>query len=607
MLVIVTVLFLASAVYGEYDLTSSLNSDKVTESNKTAFVAPSTIIIDGNLSVDEWSGAEHVIQWYMDADPENADGYNYMYIGEDTDNLYIALDLTSDNTSDENGEWVGIWLNTNETLAVDPDSLTSIDKWEAALDNGLESLFYDVENNRVVPFFDVLGIGSGYEQAIKSLNELTVVNGTFTGNLTDILLANDLKYANMTSEYNGTHHLYRLDVEINLQDYFRNFKELFINHTWYLDFNVKLMNNVTLDNHYQSVRDSQGNLELSNPNQTITINTGTTKIYETFTIQPGNFTADNKVLLSLVGINSAPFNTSIETITVTPHTNRTTYYLGATQDFWFDYLYSSIKTFDIAWAFNTSENNNTNHRSFEFKIPKSELEGYEMDKKLGVLVGGYGTLASWPNSHNWVLANGTDTRIPLQNTTAYNYYEMPMKGWTPLSDPILDAISPDPDTDGIILVNWNDDPGVENWTLFRHASEITTSNIETATVVISGLTQSQYNNTGLTNGTYWYAVGALDSIGYPYLSNSVSVTVEIPTPATATTTTTGTFTGTSTTETTTTTTSTTGTFTGTSTTTGTTTPTTTTTGTSTSSLPGLYTVVIAFSVVVITGMRRKKK
>ena len=57
---------------------------------------------------------------------------------------------------------------------------------------------------------------------------------------------------------------------------------------------------------------------------------------------------------------------------------------------------------------------------------------------------------------------------------------------------------------------------------------ITALNLGVTTEVVSDLTVSQYNDTGLANGTYWYAVVAFDSHGYTYLSNSVSITVEIP-------------------------------------------------------------------------------
>ena len=98
--------------------------------------------------------------------------------------------------------------------------------------------------------------------------------------------------------------------------------------------------------------------------------------------------------------------------------------------------------------------------------------------------------------------------------------------------PVLDDISPNPDLDGDVLVNWNDDIAAENWTVYQYSSEITEQNVDSATEIASGLTDSQYSDTELSDGTYWYAIAAIDSFGYTHLSNSVNVTVEIsePTP-----------------------------------------------------------------------------
>ena len=105
----------------------------------------------------------------------------------------------------------------------------------------------------------------------------------------------------------------------------------------------------------------------------------------------------------------------------------------------------------------------------------------------------------------------------------------------PLPDPpVLDATSPNPDPDGNVLVNWNDGLGVESYTVYQYSSEITEQNVDSATEIASGLTDSQYSDTELSDGTYWYAIAAIDSFGYTHLSNSVNVTVELsettPTP-----------------------------------------------------------------------------
>ncbi|MHA2199868.1 MAG: hypothetical protein ACXACG_02200 [Candidatus Thorarchaeota archaeon] len=104
----------------------------------------------------------------------------------------------------------------------------------------------------------------------------------------------------------------------------------------------------------------------------------------------------------------------------------------------------------------------------------------------------------------------------------------------PLPDPVLDAISPNPDSDGDVLVNWNDDIAAENWSVYQSSSEITELNVDSATEIASGLTESLYTDTGLSVGTYWYAVAAIDSFGYSHLSNSVNVTVAATTTTTTT-------------------------------------------------------------------------
>jgi hypothetical protein len=108
-----------------------------------------------------------------------------------------------------------------------------------------------------------------------------------------------------------------------------------------------------------------------------------------------------------------------------------------------DLPYTSIEDYDIDWAFWSSDNNATPHRTFEIRISKSELEGYATDTALGIMVGGYGTLASWPNTHNWVYANGTDTGIPYKETLQYYYYEMPMKVLPPTTTMATSTTTPE--------------------------------------------------------------------------------------------------------------------------------------------------------------------
>lgn len=84
--------------------------------------------------------------------------------------------------------------------------------------------------------------------------------------------------------------------------------------------------------------------------------------------------------------------------------------------------YSSISNYDIEWSFGTSANNNSDHRMFEIKIPKNELEHYDADEEIGIIVGGYGTI-SFPNEAFWVFGEFNNSIRP-QRTEYYKYYDM---------------------------------------------------------------------------------------------------------------------------------------------------------------------------------------
>ena len=516
--VTVTVVFLmiSSVVVGNSSNDSNtLDAFLMSESNTASSL--DSFVIDGDITEDEWSSPAHKIQWYMDADPENSDGYNYMYIDEDPYNLYVALDLCSDQTNNESGEWVGLWLNTNETDVFNNEWDYPVE-WEAALNKGMETLLHDVENDKTIDFFADSGLGAW--TSVKP-SEWIVVDGKLDGTQSDILWNDDV-YLNMESEFNGTHYVYRLDLDIDFYDSFTIFEDLYVEHVQEVRFWFRAKHNTTIGEHFLSVSDNQGAL---NPGIRSAMGTSTSEILGNVDIFRENFTSGTNLRISMNGINDVPFNTSFDFMQYDIYIDQPTV-IGQNSV----YPYASIRNYDIAWSYGPSANNASDHRQFEIKIPKSELEGYEMDTHLGIIVGGYGTLASWPGTHRWVFANSKLTGIPEEDSAQYNYYAMPMKGWIPPGIPVLDGITPDPDPDGDIFVNWNDDVAVENWTIYRHSSEITGSNLDSATAIASGLTESQYNDTGLSDGTYWYAVLAIDSFGFSYLSNSESVTVELAAP-----------------------------------------------------------------------------
>jgi hypothetical protein len=490
---------------------------------------PSSIVIDGVISPNEWDGAENITKWFMDADPENYDGFNYIYLAEDGNYLYLGLDLVSDQTNDEVGEWVGLWLNTNNTFLDDLNQNIGFKNWYDKLDRGFESLIIDVENNQTMPFF-TSGYGTEYFE-IRSLSDLNVISGSFNGILDDIIWWDSLD-ATITSEYNGSFHVSRLDINFDLKDYFDIFPELFIDTVQSGKINCRISNNISLTEHYLSIRDSSGNLLISSSDHTKSIPSGTVEFSVDITALPGNFTQDDVVQFSLIGIDDVPFETYIDFISFEPVRSDVSFLAGG----WLEYPYSSIQQYDVKWSFGASDNNATAHRMFEFKIPKNELDQYSQNTNLGLMVGGYGTLVGFPNTHNWILANNTDSGTPIYYTPYYYYYDMPMKGWTQPNNPVLSPVNPNPSTTGDITLNWNADSNVVNWTVLRYDSEISELNIDDVEIIGAGLTTNQFNDIVTTNGLYWYAVVGIDTLGYAYLSNIESISVEIPTTTSTTTT-----------------------------------------------------------------------
>jgi hypothetical protein len=60
---------------------------------------------------------------------------------------------------------------------------------------------------------------------------------------------------------------------------------------------------------------------------------------------------------------------------------------------------------------------------FEFSIPKAELEHYDSNEELGIIVGGYGTLGFINGSNFWVFST-IDYWQRVEDSSYYNYYDM---------------------------------------------------------------------------------------------------------------------------------------------------------------------------------------
>ncbi|NVM31033.1 MAG: hypothetical protein HWN65_19485 [Candidatus Helarchaeota archaeon] len=91
--------------------------------------------------------------------------------------------------------------------------------------------------------------------------------------------------------------------------------------------------------------------------------------------------------------------------------------------------------------------------------------------------------------------------------------------------PVLEPIFPNPSNDGIIALNWSDVVGATTYYVYRNTSTITSVAGLTAIATVS---TSNYTDTILINGTYYYVIVAGNISGNSSISNCENVTVAIP-------------------------------------------------------------------------------
>jgi parallel beta-helix repeat protein len=120
----------------------------------------------------------------------------------------------------------------------------------------------------------------------------------------------------------------------------------------------------------------------------------------------------------------------------------------------------------------------------------------------------YRVVASNP-SHNSSGSNWVSVTVAL--------YQVPLA-------PLLYAIVPAIDNDGVIQLNWTDSASTSKYYIYRDTSAI--FDISGLTPIASA-TQSEYVDTIPVNGTYWYVIVSGNPGHNSSISNCVSVNVEI--------------------------------------------------------------------------------
>jgi hypothetical protein len=382
---------------------------------KTSGTAPmQNVVIDGEINEAEWADRDWKIKFYLNIDdafnPPDKDGYNYMYLGEDHTNFYVGLDLCSDQTGDPTGEWVGIWLNVNNRSF---DSLTT---WASYLDNGIESLLHDVEYDQPLPFFrnQVTGLYGGYD--VNNDGEYSATHGTTQGDYTYFDDSFPSLF-NISSVLSSGDNLTQLDFSVDIKEWFSLFPDIYAAAVNEMQLSIDCSNSIAIDDHKVVFWYNDGTMDSTDPLQTRPLNTGTGDLTEIFDYGIANLSSDHIMKFSIMGNNSAPFTTYFQHVEFNIRLNYTNTFGGAMLS-----AYSSVINYDIQWSFGTSANNASNHRMFEIKIPKTELEHYDADEEIGIIVGGYGTM-SFPNEVFWVFGEFNNS-IRHQQDWNYKYYDM---------------------------------------------------------------------------------------------------------------------------------------------------------------------------------------
>ena len=261
-----------------------------------------------------------LIDFYLDVDntPDyngkiNIDGENVLYVGEDLNNLYLALDLCGDRSDNETSEWIGVWLNTvNRTF-------DNYFDWVTFFDNGVETLLHDVEENQPWEYYsEDIGL---YTQYISDDTEIIPTYGTVDGG------ADFLQYwwtgdVNITSETVGAGDIYWVNFSVDLSKWYPYLDE--INAIQKIQIRVGTDHSVVINEHKLILWNSDGTLPpLNDPQQVISLNDQNSYLLELHDYGLANLTVDNKLQFSLFANNSASFKTRLDRLDFNVYRNHT--------------------------------------------------------------------------------------------------------------------------------------------------------------------------------------------------------------------------------------------------------------------------------------------
>jgi hypothetical protein len=123
-----------------------------------------------------------------------------------------------------------------------------------------------------------------------------------------------------------------------------------------------------------------------------------------------------------------------------------------------------------------------------------------------------------------IIANNASGNSSLSNCINVTVAIPPPTQDIPIA-PSIQVITPNPSSTGNITINWNQVNGATRYYLYRDSTTITTT---AGLTPIANITTNTYQDFGLVNGTYHYAVIASNTSGNSTISNIRTVTVAIP-------------------------------------------------------------------------------
>ena len=393
-------------------------------SDKPKLITPT---IDGVIEKREWIRAPYSIPFYLDVDntiditegKANVDGWNYMYVAEDEQNYYIALDLCSDRTNNKEGEWIGFHV-ANRLPDITTESNLALYSLE---DYGYEYFFYNVSEETVFDYAYTSSVGSITYNDLPFFPErdtISILRGSTIGNFYDFWTDYDTKnYTGSSLHYDMNPYWMAgdyLDIQfaVNITEKLPDEEiSTFLSSITDMDLRYRMSSNLTSD--------PAGHMGIAEE--------FSCSVYEhggmpgvlndpSFNADPNNlpFPA-NMIVSGAVDLNHNNINATNGMFYFTIHcendenaTDPTAFNLKidklslritSTQEIE-TIVGNTIASgnYEIAYSYGSSENCEEDHRMFEFKIAKSEFPALD-DEMLYISACGYGTMA-FVGSNYWL-------------------------------------------------------------------------------------------------------------------------------------------------------------------------------------------------------------